>query len=108
MSLKKLLKIALTFTGDNLSDLVFFREPDSASDADRPQSTFNDTINLDPTPCTFTALAGEINPPSFIAYSATYIYYYLRDVDPAGDKFGVLRVIRRTGRQVVEIPHQKV
>jgi len=107
-SIEDLLKSAVIFTGDDLDSLVFFREPGSPSDRDGLEFEFEDTLNLDPVPCSLEELAGEINPPSFIAYSKTYIYYYIRDVDPAGNKYGTLRIIQRTGGQILEIPYQNV
>jgi len=106
MSLEKLIGNALIITGDRISDLAFYRDPGQTNADDQVDPEFEDTINLDPVPCSLDELLDKTEPPSFVAYSERYIYYFMRsDVDVDG-KAGILRILPRREGEVVELDYR--
>ena len=78
MDVWEILSKALVETGDNPDDLVCFKDSEHVNAFLSGDVRIDTSLNRDPDKCSVEELVSDAdNPPSFIAFSKKFIYFFM-------------------------------
>ena len=95
ISIGEILKQAHAVTGDQLEELVLYRQPEVETMPLQDDPDPGITLNRDPVRCTLEEILTAPQTPSFIAYSSRYIYLFVNYISSDPGRRCFFRIIPR-------------